>query len=210
MTRRSFLAAAIPATCAAAARNVALDVPVHRVFDTKLKGRPAQMRYFNDRIWPEAVRDFARCGIRLSEGSREAEVWAPEGREPVIGGLERTALNLVLTDQIPQEWDRGRALNGVTTMYRGHHLCMVALRWAHCHRVPLVGVNTCVHELLHALLGDIFEPRPIGITGELREFRVDLFATRLWLFRVGAPIRAAAGRYVERLRAQVVSAADEP
>ena len=77
---------------------------------------------------------------------------------------------------------------------------MVALDHAHGHQIPLLSVNTCVHELLHALLHDIFERRPDGLLGEARELRIDWYATRLWLFHDGAAIRRAAQAYVERLR----------
>ncbi|PYT25738.1 MAG: hypothetical protein DMG58_23645, partial [Acidobacteria bacterium] len=128
------------------------------------------------------------------------EVWRHSGREPEVTGLDPGVINFVVSDRIPIEWDNGRALSGVTTRYRGYHLCMVALNHAHCHQIPLLAVNTCVHELLHVLLQDIFESRPAGWRGETREFRIDLYATRLWLFHDGAAIRKAARIYVERLQ----------
>jgi hypothetical protein len=112
-------------------------------------------------------------------------------------------VNFVITDRIPVGWDKGRALSGVTTRYRGHHLCMVALNHAHCHQLPFLSVNTCVHELLHALLHDVFEGRPQGLRGEAREFRIDWYATRLWLFHDGATIRKATEAYVDRLQREL-------
>jgi hypothetical protein len=123
----------------------------------------------------------------------------------VFIGLERGVINFIVTDHIPIEWDNGRALSGVTTLYRGYHLCMVALDHAHGHQVPFLSVNTCVHELLHALLHDIFEARPKGSLGKAREFRIDAYATRLWLFHDGAAIREAARSYVQRLRSETAS-----
>jgi hypothetical protein len=82
---------------------------------------------------------------------------------------------------------------------------MIALNWAHGHQIPFLSVNTCVHELLHALLGDIFEDRPAGWRGAAREFRIDAYATRLWLFRDGSHIRQAAQVYVDRLRWEVAA-----
>ena len=83
------------------------------------------------------------------------------------------------------------SLNGVTLIYRGHHICMVALNWAHGHQIPILSVNTCLHELLHALLHDIFESRPKNWTGNAREIRIDaaLVAGR-WVSRsrAGAPV----------------------
>jgi hypothetical protein len=82
---------------------------------------------------------------------------------------------------------------------------MVALRHAHGNQIPFLSVNTCVHELLHALMGDIFEGRPTGVCGQAREFRVDCYATRLWLWHDGGAIRRAAKNYVERLRTEPVT-----
>jgi len=67
-------------------------------------------------------------------------------------------------------------------------------------RLPFFSLNTCVHELLHVLLHDIFQPRPKGLQGEGREFRVDLYATRLWLFHDGIMIRKAAQAYLNRIQ----------
>ena len=157
------------------------------------------MRVFWSDIWPETVRDFARGGIRLDSTVAEGEIRQSPASKPIFVGLARGVINLVLTDHIPLHWDNGRALSGVTTRYEGHHLCVIAVDYAHGHQIPLLSVNTCVHELLHVLLHDIFENRPAGWRGEAREFRVDLYATRLWLFRDGAAIREAARTYVPRL-----------
>jgi hypothetical protein len=75
---------------------------------------------------------------------------------------------------------------------------MIALYEAHPHQVPYLSVNTCVHELLHVLLDDVAETRPKGWRGAAREFRIDLYATRLWLFHDGAEIRKAAQSYLVR------------
>jgi hypothetical protein len=171
--------------------------------DGRVKWRPNQLRRFWSSMWPEAVRDFGRCGIRLESSFQAGEVWRPPGREPVITGLDPGAINLIVTNQIPMEWDSGRALSGVAMRYRGYDLCMVALSHAHCNQVPLLSVNTCVHELLHVLLHDTFERRPQGVPGQAREFRIDWYATRMWLFHDGADIRKAAQSYVERLRSDV-------
>jgi hypothetical protein len=203
MTRRALLrlGPALPALAASAPSAEQIIVPVRRVLNRRARLRPEALRHFQELIWPEAVADFARCGVRLSWKDAGGDISGWEGREPVISGLERRALNLAITDRIPTQWDGGRALAGVTTLYRGFHLCMAAVEQAHPHRAPLVGVNTCVHELLHAFLGDIFERRPPGFRGQLREFRVDLHATRLWLLGDGATIRASTAAYLQRLRA---------
>ena len=182
-----------------------LILPVHHVLDGKAKLTPGQLGWFWSRLWPEAVRDFGRCGIRFENRAATGEVWRPPGREPVVSGLEPGAINLVITDNIPLEWDSGRALSGITTRYRGRHLCMIAVHRAHCHQVPLLSVNTCVHELLHAMLLDIYEWRPTGWAGQAREARVDWYATGLWLFRDGAAIRRSAQVYAERLRSELAA-----
>jgi hypothetical protein len=94
--------------------------------------------------------------------------------------------------------DQGRALCGVTLRYRGYHLCVIALDRSHGFQLPLLSVNTCTHELLHVLLLDIFEDRPEGLAGQAREFRIDWYATRLWLFHDGAAIRGMTRNYFSR------------
>jgi hypothetical protein len=47
---------------------------------------------------------------------------------------------------------------------------------------------------------DIFEKRPHGLTGEMREMRIDFLATRLWLFRDGSSVRDAARSYVVKMK----------
>jgi len=200
MTRREFMSAATAAPLLRAASRPPVIVPVHQLLDGRVKWRPEQVRYFWSSLWPEAVHDLERCGIQLQCSPRQGEVSRPPFRPPVITGLDGGAINLVVTDVIPMQWDNGLALGGVTTLYRGYHLCMIALNHAHCHQVPFVSLNTCLHELLHALLHDIFEGRPPGWRGQERELRIDWYATLLWLFHDGAAIRKAAEAYVERLR----------
>ena len=180
-----------------------LIVSVNLVLDRQAKLTPGQLGRFWSHIWPQAVEDLGSCGIHLQTSMRTADVLRPPGREPVLTGLEPGAINMVVTDQLPMEWDKGRALSGVTTLYRGNHLCMIALNHAHCHQLPFVSVNTCLHELLHVLLLDVFEDRPMGLPGQAREFRVDYHATLLWLFHDGKAIRNAAQIYLDRLRAPV-------
>jgi hypothetical protein len=59
---------------------------------------------------------------------------------------------------------------------------VIALSYAHAHRVPYLSVNTCVHELLHLLLQDVFVKRPKWFQANEREMRDDWYATGLWLF----------------------------
>jgi hypothetical protein len=110
-------------------------------------------------------------------------------------------LNLVLTDHIPMKWDNGRALAGATTIFEGYHVSLIALQYAHGNQVPFFSVNTCVHEMLHALLQDVFVSRPNWFQGGERESRTDWYATCLWLFHNGAAVRQSARGYLERLQA---------
>ena len=199
VTRRHFIWTAM----AAADRSgpqARLLVPVHRIMDSRARCSPEQVRSFWWSIWPEAVRDFGRGGIGLQTTDGPGEVRRSPGGRPVIIGLRRGVINLVLTDHIPMNWDNGRALAGVTTIQEGYHVCLVALRYAHGNQVPFVSVNTCVHELLHALLQDVFVSRPKWYQSGGREFRTDWYATSLWVFHDGAGIRESAEGYLGRLR----------
>ena len=182
--------------------EVALRVPVRQVFDGRAKCTAEQLQRFATSIWPEAVRDFKRCGIQLESTEVRGEVRRSPAGRPIFVGLANRVINLVVTDSIPLDWDNGRGLTGVTTRYDGYHLCMIALNFAHGHQIPFFSVNTCVHELLHVLLHDIFQPRPKGLQGEAREFRIDLYATRLWLFHDGLMIRKATRAYLDRLQTE--------
>lgn len=195
MTRREFLCAAAVVSSNAAGP---LILPVRRVMDSRAKSAPAQLSRFASSIWPEAVRDFERIGIQLQDAQVTGEVRRSPGDRPVFTGLDRGAINLVITDLIPMKWARGQGLAGVSTQYDGYELSIIALEYAHGHQIPFVSVNTCVHELLHVLLRDIFELRPKGLAGYEREMRIDWYATRLWLFHEGAVIRAAAQAYLAR------------
>jgi hypothetical protein len=175
-------------------------VPVHHIVDGLAKWAPGEVERFQRRLWPATIRQLGRCGVRFDSSYGSGGVWRPPGREPVVTGLERHMLNLVITNRIPMEWDQGRTLSGVTARYRGFHLCMIAMDHAHGLELPLVSVNTCTHELLHALMLDIFEDRPGGAAGQWREFRIDWYATRLWLGAGSADVRVSARRYVVRLK----------
>jgi hypothetical protein len=201
MTRREIFLTAFGAVVPAVSQ-IPLIVPVRHVMDARAKWTPEQIRRFWSRIWPEAVRDLGRCGVQLQSSVSTGEVRRSPSGQPLFTGLDTGVINLVITDRIPMEWDNGRALSGVTTRYRGYHLCVLALNHAHGHQIPFLSINTCLHELLHALLQDIFESRPKGWLGEAREFRIDLYATRLWLLHDGAAIRKAAHAYLERLRSR--------
>ncbi len=199
MTRRQFFSQSLGAAVAWAA-TPPLIVPVQILIDKRLYDDPGLLRKFWGRLWPEAFRDLASCDIRLQNTTRTVEVWRPDFRQPVVPGVEPRQINLAVTDRIPMEWDGGRALSGVTTLYRGCPLCMVALDRAHGNQVPFLSLNTCLHELLHALLQDVFEPRPPGLPGQVREARVDWYGTRLWLFGDGAVVHRSAGAFLRRVQ----------
>jgi hypothetical protein len=201
MTRRNFISVA--AAAGGPANSRALILPVHRVMDARAQCPPERLRRFWSSIWPEAVRDFHRSGIELQTSDANGEVRRSPADRPIFVGLQRGVINLVLTDRIPMYWDNGRALAGVTTLHEGHPLCLLALRYAHGHQIPFLSVNTCVHELLHVLLQDIFISRPKWREAGEHEFRIDWYATRLWLFHDGAAVRKSAQVYLERLRRAV-------
>jgi hypothetical protein len=176
-------------------------VRIRRILDKRASLSPAKLRAFDERIWAEAVRDFSRAGIRLDTSAvAEGEIRLLPSGKPLFIGLERGLVNLMLTNRVPLHWQRGRGVAGVSAVQDGCHLAVVALDDAHPHRIPFVAVNTCVHELLHVLLLDIAESRPKGFTGQMRELRIDTYATRLWLFGDGAAIRAAAESYAARVQ----------
>jgi hypothetical protein len=173
--------------------------------DSRAQCPPEQLHHFWSTIWPEAVRDFSHGGITLQTSDGPGEIRRSPGDKPIFIGLRRGAINLVLTGRIPMNWDNGRALAGVTTIHDGYHVCLVALRYAHGNQVPFLSVNTCVHELLHALLQDVFVSRPKWFQTGAREFRIDCYATGLWLFHDGAAIRNSAQAYLGRLRTAVAA-----
>jgi len=204
MTRREFLRT-VPAAVVAPDAQARLVVPIHRVMDLHPRCSSEDLHRFWWTIWPEAVRTFSRGGIDLQTTDGPGEVRRTAGDKPIFLGLRRGVMNLVLTGYIPVNWDRGRALPGVTTIYDGYHLCVLALRFAHGNQVPFLSVNTCVHELLHALLQDVYVNRPSWYRGSEREFRTDSYATRLWLFHDGRAIRESGRAYLARLRAETAA-----
>jgi hypothetical protein len=150
---------------------------------------PEQLHRFWSSIWPEAVRDFSQGGIQLQTSDGPGEVRRSAGDNPIFVGLRHGVINLLLTDHLPMYWDNGSALAGTTTLWDGYAMSMIAISYAHGDRIPFVSVNTCVHELLHALMQDIFVSRPKWYESDGREFRADSYATGLWLFHDGAAIR---------------------
>jgi hypothetical protein len=198
MTRRTFLFTATAGVGQGA--QPALILPVQQIVDSRAKFSSAELDRFAS-IWAEATRDLRRCGIEVQGDRVSGEIRRSPSGTPIFKGLTPNVINLVITDRIPVQWDNGRGLSGVTTRWEGFHICLVAMDYAHGHDVPFFSVNTCMHELLHALLQDIYESRPKGFTGETRELKVDIYATRVWLFRDGSAVREAAQNYLQRLRA---------
>ncbi len=199
MTRREFIGAAALTARATAAQGP-LAVPVHLVRDSRSKLTPAQARRFSTALWPQAVRDFARGGIRLQWTEGTGEIRRSPADRPIIAGVRRGSVNVIVTDHVPMYWDRGRSVPGLTTLYDGYCISVIAVPYAHGDQVPFLSVNTCVHELLHALLQDIFVSHPRWYQVDEREARIDWYATRLWLFGDGAAVRKSAQGYIARLR----------
>ena len=168
--------------------------------DSRLPKQSADLTRFWSKIWPEAVRNFSSGGIDLqvTDGAGELKYTAAE--RPIVNGARRGILNLVVTDHIPIYWDRGREWAGVTTILDGCHICMIALRSARANQAAFLSVNTCVHELLHALLQDVYLKPPAWYEASEREMRVDWYATRLWLFHEGTAIRQSGADYLRRLQ----------
>jgi hypothetical protein len=199
MTRRELLWAATMAASTTPSRDVPLvvTVPVRRVMDSRAKCTPEQLRKWWSVIWPEAVRDFAGGGIRLETSDSPGEIKRSPSSRPIFTGLERGVINLMITDHVPMDY---AGLAGVTTRYDGYHLCVIALSDAHANQIPYFSVNTCVHEMLHLLLQDVYMRRPKWYQSGEREFRIDWYATRLWLYRDGGAVRRSAAEYLARLR----------
>jgi hypothetical protein len=197
ITRRDFIGIAAAISPRASGP---LAIPVHRITDAKAQFPAGALQHFWSSVWPEAARNFANGGIQLQTTDGPGAVQHTAADRPIFTGLRRGVINLVLTDRLPLYWDNGRSLAGVTTLDRGYHLCVIALRFAHGNRAPFLSVNTCVHEILHALMQDIFIAHPSQIQTATRESRIDWYATGLWLFHDGAAIRRSAEKYLERLR----------
>ncbi len=193
-TRRALLALPL----AAAAAEAAITVPVRVVVDKRPKFTPERLRYWHG-IWDQAWGDFARCGVHLAAQTVEGEIKRSPGDRPIFVGLDRAALNVVVTDHVPLKWDQGRALRGVAFRYEGYDTILIALNYAVRHQVPFFSINTCEHEMLHVFLGDIFEKPPGGLKGQWREYRIEGYGSRMWLFHAGAAVRQGAARYAARL-----------
>ncbi len=199
VTRRELLQ--IAASAAVPARPQArVTVPLHRVVDSRANLTAAQLQGFWSRIWPEAYREFSLGGIQLETTDGPGEIRRLPSDRPLFVGLRRGAINLVLTDHIPMDWDSGRAVAGVSTVLDGYHMSVLALRYAHGNQIPFFSVNTCVHEFLHLLMQDVFLRRPKWYETGARESRIDWYATRLWLFHEGAAIRTSAQVYLKRMK----------
>lgn len=195
MTRREFASAVLLARAPAAP----VVLPLRRIVDAKAQCAPETMRKFWSEIWPEAFREFGRGGIQLQVEDAPGEMHRTAGDQPIFIGLRRGILNLVLTDHIPMNWDSGRALAGVTLLYDRYPLCLIAMRYAHGNQAPFLSVNTVVHEMLHAVMGDIFVSSPTWYQAGGREWRIDGYASRLWLFHDGGAIRDGVRSFLARI-----------
>lgn len=199
LTRRQLLGTGLWARAIACSSTDLVEIPVLRVMDKNAILTAAELQRFSATVWDEAVRLFRLCEVSLPSAQRIGEIRQyPSGRPRFIG-LERQMLNVVLTDTIPLDWDNGRSLCGVTTIYEGYHVCAISLKNAYPNRLPFLAVNTVVHELLHIIQGDIFVRRSGLLNGADREAAVDWLATRLWLLGAAPGVKQSAREYVHRL-----------
>jgi len=201
VTRRKAIGATVLLAAGAASGPAArLEIPLVRITDKYARSNPASRTQFLTRIWKEAEQVFASVGMSLRTVDRVGEVLQyPSGR-PRFRCLERGIINIVLTDRVPLDWDKGRSLAGVSAMYEGFCICVISMNEAHGNQIPFVSVNTIAHELLHVLLQDVFRDRTSVFHGQSSEARVDLHATRLWLFGRDETVRESARVCLERLR----------
>jgi hypothetical protein len=197
--RRDFLCSVAAAGASLPARTP-LVVPIRRIMDRRATCTADEYHRFWGNVWPECFRTFAQCGIQLQTSDATGEIkLSPAGR-PNFEGTERGVINLILTDRLPADWDNARSLAGATTVHEGYHLSVIALKYAHGNRIPYLSLNTCVHELLHALLQDVFVSNPKWYQSGSREFRDDCYCTEMWLFHEGTAVRRSAQAYLARLR----------
>src|SRR5687768_4766214 len=103
MTRRELLLATLGAVSRASESHVI--VPLLLIIDRRAKFRSSWIDGFWSHIWPEAVRDFARCGIQFQTRSVSGEVRRLPSGQPEFIGLEPGVINFVITDHIAMEWD---------------------------------------------------------------------------------------------------------
>jgi hypothetical protein len=199
MTRRVFLGTSFAVGAAQTAASPVV-VPVRRIVNGHAKIGTDDLVRFWRKIWPEALRDLGSGGVRLQVTDAPGEIRQTAADRPIFTGLDRGSLNLVLTDHLPLYWDAARALAGATTIYESYHLCLIALRYAHANQVPWISLNTCTHELLHALMQDVYLTNPKWYQSAGREASIDAYATALWLFHSGDAVRKSAREYVARLR----------
>ena len=193
------LLGAVVTACGATGATGPLKIPVHRIVDSRGGCTPEQLHNLWWTMWPECVRLFSRCGLQLATTDELGEIKRSAASRPIFTGVRRGAINVVITRHLPLDWARGRGIAGVTTIWAGYHICLIALDHAHANRIPLIAVNTLVHEMLHALLQDLFVVRPTATEIEKHEWRVNWIATRLWLLADCSGVRESAEAYVRRL-----------
>jgi hypothetical protein len=175
-----------------------VEVPVLYVTNKHARCSAVEVSRFRSVVWDEAVRVFARCGVLLRVVERTGEVLKyPSGR-PRFLELDRRRVNVVLSDNVPLDWDNARYSPGIAAAYEGFAVCVIAMPRAHANRIPFLAVNTVVHELLHILLEDIFVAPGGLLRDHGRETRVDWHATRMWLFGADATVRESAREFMRK------------
>lgn len=200
MHRGQLLFVALPWASSARGAGGPVEVPVVCLTNTRAATTPEAVRAFRAGVWAAAVRSFAEGGVALRVRERTGEIPQYPSSLPRFVGLARGERNVVLTDPIALEWDRGRQVAGGSTVYEGYVVCVIAMRYAHRFRAPLLAVNTVVHELLHVFSGDVFAARGGRWRRYRREGEVDWLATRLWLSGDTTEVRRAAEAHLERMQ----------
>lgn len=199
ITRRQFAAVGLAAPLARRSSNL-IEVPVLQLIDQRARLNSNDLQRFRRDVWDEAVRLFRAGGVALLTTERDGEIKLyPSGR-PRITGLEKGLVNIVITSAVPLAWDRGRSVCGVATIYEGYHLSVIAVKNAYPNRLPVLAVNTVVHELLHILGGDLQANRSGLLKGADRELTADWRATRLWLTGTMPGLRQQAQSFMKALR----------
>jgi hypothetical protein len=101
-----------------------VEVPVVCLTNTRAATTPEAVRAFRAGVWAAAVRSFAEGGVALRVRERTGEIPQYPSSLPRFVGLARGERNVVLTDPIALEWDRGRQVAGGSTVYEGNVVCV--------------------------------------------------------------------------------------
>lgn len=124
MHRGQLLFVALPWASSARGAGGPVEVPVVCLTNTRAATTPEAVRAFRAGVWAAAVRSFAEGGVALRVRERAGEIPQYPSSRPRFVGLARGERNVVLTDPIALEWDRGRQVAGGSTVYEGYVVCV--------------------------------------------------------------------------------------